>query len=153
MHTAVSFVVFKHNYKISVANQLWLTFWKETIVSVQSFQTERCILLHEHYFPHNLISWCHLNDSSCPKAEVVARRPRPCGKTEFTCSNHRCIPIQLQCDLFGDCGDGSSDEQDCKACKCSIGCLEQTDQSASLKRYKVPSVTEMFSDTLKSHSK
>uniref|UniRef100_A0A8C6V3R4 Low density lipoprotein receptor-related protein 1Bb n=1 Tax=Neogobius melanostomus TaxID=47308 RepID=A0A8C6V3R4_9GOBI len=50
------------------------------------------------------------------ECEVVAGRPRPCGKTEFTCSNRRCIPIQLQCDLFSDCGDGGSDEQDCKAC-------------------------------------
>uniref|UniRef100_A0A8K9XGV9 EGF-like domain-containing protein n=1 Tax=Oncorhynchus mykiss TaxID=8022 RepID=A0A8K9XGV9_ONCMY len=41
----------------------------------------------------------------------------PCGKAEFTCSTQRCIPAQLQCDLFNDCGDGGSDEQDCKACK------------------------------------
>lgn len=57
--------------------------------------------------------------SLCIEAEVVAGRPRPCGKTEFTCSNRRCVPLQLQCDLFSDCGDGGSDEQDCKACKCS----------------------------------
>lgn len=53
----------------------------------------------------------------CAKAEVAAGRPRPCGKTEFTCSNQRCIPAQLQCDLFSDCGDGGSDERDCKACE------------------------------------
>uniref|UniRef100_A0A8C7QGA3 EGF-like domain-containing protein n=1 Tax=Oncorhynchus mykiss TaxID=8022 RepID=A0A8C7QGA3_ONCMY len=50
----------------------------------------------------------------------------PCGKAEFTCSTQRCIPAQLQCDLFNDCGDGGSDEQDCKACACvshrSISC-------------------------------
>ena len=57
----------------------------------------------------------------CTEAEVVAGRPRPCGKTEFTCGNQRCIPVQLQCDLFSDCGDGGSDEQDCKACKCGAG--------------------------------
>lgn len=53
------------------------------------------------------------------KAEVVAGRPRPCGKTEFTCSNRRCVPLEQQCDLFNDCRDGGSDEQDCKACKYS----------------------------------
>lgn len=51
-----------------------------------------------------------------PKPEAVSTRPKPCGKTEFTCNNHRCIPAQMQCDLFDDCGDGGSDEQDCKAC-------------------------------------
>lgn len=54
-----------------------------------------------------------------PKSEAVSTRPKPCGKAEFTCSNHKCIPAQLQCDLFDDCGDGGSDEQDCKACMCS----------------------------------
>lgn len=49
-----------------------------------------------------------------PGSEDVMQTPRPCGKAEFTCSNHRCIPQQLQCDLFDDCGDGGSDEQDCK---------------------------------------
>uniref|UniRef100_A0A8C8I960 EGF-like domain-containing protein n=1 Tax=Oncorhynchus tshawytscha TaxID=74940 RepID=A0A8C8I960_ONCTS len=51
-------------------------------------------------------------------ATVVSGRPRRCGKAEFTCSTQRCIPAQLQCDLFIDCGDGGSDEQDCKACMC-----------------------------------
>lgn len=54
-----------------------------------------------------------------PKSEAVSTRPKPCGKAEFTCSNRKCIPAQLQCDLFDDCGDGGSDEQDCKACMCS----------------------------------
>lgn len=53
-----------------------------------------------------------------PKPETVSTRPKPCGKAEFTCSNRKCIPAQLQCDLFDDCGDGGSDEQDCKACMC-----------------------------------
>lgn len=52
------------------------------------------------------------------KPETVSTRPKPCGKAEFTCSNRKCIPAQLQCDLFDDCGDGGSDEQDCKACTC-----------------------------------
>uniref|UniRef100_A0AAY4C4T1 EGF-like domain-containing protein n=1 Tax=Denticeps clupeoides TaxID=299321 RepID=A0AAY4C4T1_9TELE len=47
--------------------------------------------------------------------EECGKRPRPCGKTEFTCSNHRCIPAELQCDMFDDCWDGGSDELDCKA--------------------------------------
>ncbi|XP_037542041.1 low-density lipoprotein receptor-related protein 1B [Nematolebias whitei] len=59
-------------------------------------------------------------------AEEVAGRPRPCGKTEFTCSNRRCIPMQLQCDLFSDCGDGGSDEQDCKSFSSSDVCGKKT---------------------------
>ncbi|XP_076159537.1 low-density lipoprotein receptor-related protein 1B-like [Alosa pseudoharengus] len=55
------------------------------------------------------------DNSDEEECENVVRRPRPCGKTEFTCSNHRCIPSELQCDLFDDCGDGGSDEQECKA--------------------------------------
>ncbi|CDQ90327.1 unnamed protein product, partial [Oncorhynchus mykiss] len=46
--------------------------------------------------------------------EDVMRTPRPCGKVEFTCSNHRCVAQELQCDLFDDCGDGGSDELHCK---------------------------------------
>uniref|UniRef100_A0A8C7X7I9 Low density lipoprotein receptor-related protein 1Bb n=1 Tax=Oryzias sinensis TaxID=183150 RepID=A0A8C7X7I9_9TELE len=57
------------------------------------------------------------DNSDEEQCEVVAGRPRPCGKTEFTCSNRRCVPMQLQCDLFNDCGDGGSDEQDCKSCE------------------------------------
>lgn len=53
----------------------------------------------------------------CSTPEAVSARPKPCGKTEFTCSNNICIPAQLQCDLFDDCGDGGSDEHDCKTCK------------------------------------
>uniref|UniRef100_A0A8C2AIS0 Low density lipoprotein receptor-related protein 1Bb n=1 Tax=Cyprinus carpio TaxID=7962 RepID=A0A8C2AIS0_CYPCA len=48
----------------------------------------------------------------------LIHKPKPCGKAEFTCSNRKCIPAQLQCDLFDDCGDGGSDEQDCKAYIC-----------------------------------
>uniref|UniRef100_A0A8D2ZZH8 EGF-like domain-containing protein n=1 Tax=Scophthalmus maximus TaxID=52904 RepID=A0A8D2ZZH8_SCOMX len=71
---------------------------------------------------------CLRTDQVCNKVddcgdnsdEEECGEPRPCGKTEFTCGNQRCIPIQLQCDLFSDCGDGGSDEQDCKACKCNV---------------------------------
>ncbi|XP_028834761.1 low-density lipoprotein receptor-related protein 1B-like isoform X2 [Denticeps clupeoides] len=55
------------------------------------------------------------DNSDEEECEDVVRRPRPCGKTEFTCSNHRCIPAELQCDMFDDCWDGGSDELDCKA--------------------------------------
>uniref|UniRef100_A0A3P9M179 Low density lipoprotein receptor-related protein 1Bb n=1 Tax=Oryzias latipes TaxID=8090 RepID=A0A3P9M179_ORYLA len=68
---------------------------------------------------------CLRTDQVCNKVddcgdnsdEEQCGEPRPCGKTEFTCSNRRCIPMQLQCDLFNDCGDGGSDEQDCKSCE------------------------------------
>uniref|UniRef100_A0A8B9RNB7 Low density lipoprotein receptor-related protein 1Bb n=1 Tax=Astyanax mexicanus TaxID=7994 RepID=A0A8B9RNB7_ASTMX len=49
---------------------------------------------------------------------AVSARPKPCGKSEFTCSNRLCIPAHLQCDLFDDCGDGGSDEHECKAHIC-----------------------------------
>ncbi|MBN3314434.1 LRP1B protein, partial [Atractosteus spatula] len=49
-----------------------------------------------------------------PEGENTMEKHRPCGKSEFTCSNKRCIPAELQCDLFDDCGDGGSDELDCK---------------------------------------
>uniref|UniRef100_A0A8C1SK69 Low density lipoprotein receptor-related protein 1Ba n=1 Tax=Cyprinus carpio TaxID=7962 RepID=A0A8C1SK69_CYPCA len=52
----------------------------------------------------------------------VVKRPKPCGKTEFSCANHRCIPAELQCDFFDDCEDGGSDERDCKTCKCTSFC-------------------------------
>ncbi len=52
----------------------------------------------------------------------VIKRQRPCGKTEFSCANHHCIPAELQCDFFDDCEDGGSDEHDCKACKCTSFC-------------------------------
>uniref|UniRef100_A0A4W3IBD4 LDL receptor related protein 1B n=1 Tax=Callorhinchus milii TaxID=7868 RepID=A0A4W3IBD4_CALMI len=38
---------------------------------------------------------------------------KPCGKDEFACSNGKCIPTELQCDMFNDCGADESDEQDC----------------------------------------
>uniref|UniRef100_A0A8C1Q9I9 Low density lipoprotein receptor-related protein 1Bb n=1 Tax=Cyprinus carpio TaxID=7962 RepID=A0A8C1Q9I9_CYPCA len=59
------------------------------------------------------------DNSDEDECEAVSSRPKPCGKAEFTCSNRKCIPAQLQCDLFDDCGDGGSDEQDCKACMCT----------------------------------
>ncbi|XP_058248902.1 low-density lipoprotein receptor-related protein 1B isoform X4 [Hemibagrus wyckioides] len=54
------------------------------------------------------------DNSDEEQCKAVSARPKPCGKTEFTCSNKHCIPAQLQCDLFDDCGDGGSDEHDCK---------------------------------------
>uniref|UniRef100_A0A8C5A5R6 EGF-like domain-containing protein n=1 Tax=Gadus morhua TaxID=8049 RepID=A0A8C5A5R6_GADMO len=55
------------------------------------------------------------DNSDEEECEAVTGRPRPCGKTEFTCGNQRCIPAQLQCDLFNDCGgEMSLDEQECK---------------------------------------
>ncbi|KAA8588336.1 hypothetical protein FQN60_001530 [Etheostoma spectabile] len=74
----------------------------------------------------NKVDDCGDNSDEEECAEVVAGRPRPCGKTEFTCSNQRCIPIQLQCDLFSDCGDGGSDEQDCKAFSSGDVCGKKT---------------------------
>uniref|UniRef100_A0AAY4C4Y4 EGF-like domain-containing protein n=1 Tax=Denticeps clupeoides TaxID=299321 RepID=A0AAY4C4Y4_9TELE len=56
-----------------------------------------------------------VNDCGDNSDEEECGKPRPCGKTEFTCSNHRCIPAELQCDMFDDCWDGGSDELDCKA--------------------------------------
>lgn len=90
-----------------------------------------------------MICVCFLDPGS--EAEVVAGRPRPCGKTEFTCSNRRCIPMQLQCDLFNDCGDGGSDEQDCKSCEHGERWLQLADQRSFFKRCKVPNVTEVLS--------
>ncbi|XP_015214111.2 low-density lipoprotein receptor-related protein 1B isoform X2 [Lepisosteus oculatus] len=48
------------------------------------------------------------------RCENTMEKHRPCGKSEFTCSNKHCVPAELQCDLFDDCGDGGSDELDCK---------------------------------------
>ncbi|KAJ8282634.1 hypothetical protein COCON_G00051530 [Conger conger] len=55
------------------------------------------------------------DNSDEEECEGVEGRARPCGKAEFTCSNGRCISAELQCDLFDDCGNGGSDEFDCKA--------------------------------------
>ncbi|XP_071403359.1 low-density lipoprotein receptor-related protein 1B-like, partial [Centroberyx affinis] len=74
----------------------------------------------------NKVDDCGDNSDEEECAEVVAGRPRPCGKTEFTCSSQRCVPTQLQCDLFNDCGDGGSDEQDCKACTTEYVCGKKT---------------------------
>uniref|UniRef100_A0A096LXY3 EGF-like domain-containing protein n=1 Tax=Poecilia formosa TaxID=48698 RepID=A0A096LXY3_POEFO len=74
----------------------------------------------------NKVDDCGDNSDEEECAEVVAGRPRPCGKTEFTCSNQRCIPMPLQCDLFNDCGDGGSDEQDCKSFSSGDVCGKKT---------------------------
>ncbi|KAM9364417.1 LOW QUALITY PROTEIN: low-density lipoprotein receptor-related protein 1B-like [Pholidichthys leucotaenia] len=74
----------------------------------------------------NKVDDCGDNSDEEECAEVAAGRPRPCGKSEFTCSNRRCIPIKLQCDLFNDCGDGGSDEQDCKASSSGDVCGKKT---------------------------
>lgn len=34
--------------------------------------------------------------------------------SEFTCQNHRCIPIQLHCDSFDHCGDNSDEPASCQ---------------------------------------
>lgn len=86
----------------------------------------------------------------CIKEEVVAGRPRPCGKTEFTCSNRRCIPIQLQCDLFNDCGNGGLDEQDCKACKCNAVNLSRQIKEASRRDEKYSMSLQCYQEAQKS---
>ncbi|XP_064182725.1 low-density lipoprotein receptor-related protein 1B-like isoform X2 [Anguilla rostrata] len=55
------------------------------------------------------------DNSDEEECEGVQGRSRPCGKAEFACKNGRCISAELQCDLFDDCGEGGSDELDCKA--------------------------------------
>ncbi|XP_026096551.1 low-density lipoprotein receptor-related protein 1 isoform X3 [Carassius auratus] len=39
--------------------------------------------------------------------------PAVCGKGEFTCSNGKCISINLRCNFFNDCEDYGSDEINC----------------------------------------
>ncbi|GCB72649.1 hypothetical protein scyTo_0002111 [Scyliorhinus torazame] len=50
---------------------------------------------------------------------------RACGKDEFTCSNGKCIPVELQCDMFNDCADGGSDEHACTRNYNEFNCDEE----------------------------
>uniref|UniRef100_A0A671RGZ8 Low-density lipoprotein receptor-related protein 1-like n=1 Tax=Sinocyclocheilus anshuiensis TaxID=1608454 RepID=A0A671RGZ8_9TELE len=47
--------------------------------------------------------------------ELNCQTPAPavCGKGEFTCSNGKCISINLRCNFFNDCEDYGSDEINC----------------------------------------
>ena len=36
-----------------------------------------------------------------------------CGEDEFSCSNHKCVPISLKCNGQNDCGDNSDETKDC----------------------------------------
>uniref|UniRef100_A0A8C2AJR3 Low density lipoprotein receptor-related protein 1Ba n=1 Tax=Cyprinus carpio TaxID=7962 RepID=A0A8C2AJR3_CYPCA len=88
-----------------------------------------------------------VNDCGDNSDEVDCGEPRPCGKSEFSCANHRCIPAELQCDFFDDCEDGGSDERDCKACKYSVdgACRERADlcgDDAFCNHTKTPSVCQ-----------
>ncbi|XP_058867450.1 low-density lipoprotein receptor-related protein 1 isoform X2 [Acipenser ruthenus] len=48
------------------------------------------------------------------EANCDAHTQKPhCGKDEFQCGNGKCISAALLCNHFDDCGDRSSDEQDC----------------------------------------
>ncbi|XP_026091548.1 low-density lipoprotein receptor-related protein 1B [Carassius auratus] len=74
----------------------------------------------------NAVNDCGDNSDEVDCVDVV-KRPRPCGKSEFSCANHRCIPAELQCDFFDDCEDGGSDERDCKAYTTDGACRERAD--------------------------
>ena len=36
-----------------------------------------------------------------------------CGEDEFSCSNHKCIPMSFKCNGQNDCGDNSDEKRDC----------------------------------------
>lgn len=75
----------------------------------------------------------------------VVRRSKPCGKSEFSCSNQRCIPAELQCDLFDDCEDGGSDERECKSHSAEGTCRERPDlcgDDAFCNNTKTPSICQ-----------
>ena len=36
-----------------------------------------------------------------------------CGEDEFSCTNHKCIPMSFKCNGQNDCGDNSDEERDC----------------------------------------
>nr|XP_055074200.1 low-density lipoprotein receptor-related protein 1B-like isoform X3 [Misgurnus anguillicaudatus] len=75
----------------------------------------------------------------------VVRRSKPCGKSEFSCSNQRCIPAELQCDLFDDCEDGGSDERECKSHSAEGTCRERPDlcgDDAFCNHTKTPSICQ-----------
>ena len=43
-----------------------------------------------------------------------------CGEHEFSCSNHKCIPLSLKCNGENDCGDNSDETDECKGKTCRI---------------------------------
>ncbi|KAL4618184.1 complement factor I [Arapaima gigas] len=49
------------------------------------------------------------------------RGPRVCRRSEFRCTNGKCIPVSHTCDAINDCGD-NSDEMCCKECQKGFHC-------------------------------